>query len=288
MIAVLNENERKHTIATSVAAGVRCRLSRCRRMVACSICLILLSGGANAGNSVEELLGEAEEQMWLVGGILMLVLPPTLFEERQRERQLTEEEVQAALAKAAALLEQALEIDPNLDTAHQYLVAVHFRAKDFAKAEEYARAYWHRRPDETLGPYFLFLVYYVEKDWDALIELHDEALKTKGFQFNELCLAQGAALAWLHKGDLVKARQYADRAREVGPDDPGVLYIVGAIQKASGDQAGYVATVESLKDRDPDVEKRIQSILDYALSDNDDEDAQPDDQQPPESTWHAH
>jgi tetratricopeptide (TPR) repeat protein len=235
---------------------------------------VLLSGGCPQFNlneawvqgnrplpSTDQLLMEAEEQMWLAGGMARFVLLDERFSRREASPPLAQEDCKAALAEAAMLLKQALGRDPKLHIASLYLAAVYLRAEDLPTAVAYAQAYRRAQPDDELGVIILSMAYLAGQNWDAVLELADQLIVEGGAE-DEGYLAQYAAFACLHKKDLRKALEWATRAVDMDPEDPSGYYMLGAIQRLSGDEAGFAKTLAAAERLEPEAGAKIQAILD--------------------------
>ena len=89
-----------------------------------------------------------------------------------------------------------------------------------------------------------------EGDVDGAIADFEKALATGGGDAGPMVQAN-LARAWLQKGDLEKARSYADRALSADPANKGALLILSGIQMKEGDPAGAEESLRKALAIDP-------------------------------------
>jgi len=219
--------------------------------------------GSGGETDAAALVRDAEVLMWQVDGAANLVLRGERLMELQAAPPpdlKNAEELRASLARATVLLKRALEIDPDLHLARLYLAAVHLRAQTPLEAVKWAESYHEAEPDDDLAEIMLCTAYMAAEDWDALIRFCGQLLAQEGGGERE-DLAQLMAIAWQKKGEVEKAREWANRAIAMNPEALQSYYVLGAIQYLSKDEAGLEETRLKLREIGPTAEEGLTNLL---------------------------
>jgi len=91
-----------------------------------------------------------------------------------------------------------------------------------------------------------------EGDVDGAIADFEKALSTEGGDVGAM-VQVNLARAWMQKGDLEKARSYADRALSGDPGNKAALLILSGIQSKQGDSAGAEGSLRKALAIDPSL-----------------------------------
>ncbi|MGH7047264.1 MAG: XrtA/PEP-CTERM system TPR-repeat protein PrsT [Stellaceae bacterium] len=162
--------------------------------------------------------------------------------------------------EAVALLEKARAAKPSDDGLTTTLARIYARS-DPAKAEAFLTARLKTAPSDFAIGGALAALHLQDKNYDAAIAEYSKLLTARPDDAASL-----NNLAWLYqqKGDLVKARQLAERAVEAAPAAPQIDDTLGWILLAQGD-AGKAVTYLTAANVSAPTDPAIQYHLAVAL-----------------------
>jgi tetratricopeptide (TPR) repeat protein len=131
-------------------------------------------------------------------------------------------------SEAAAEFERAIELDPLLFDAHYYYARSCFKCGELQKALDLFRKAQRVRPEDYQPVYLEALVLTQLKQHDEAQLVYRRALKSTGKYMdlhpNEPRPYVLAAGALARLGEVERAKQWADRAISLAPDDDAILY----------------------------------------------------------------
>lgn len=141
--------------------------------------------------------------------------------------------------EAAASFHHALAIDQGLHEANFHYARFHYMRGNFEAAVQFFKRAAELKPDDYLSPVHLMSAYAslgnsTEIESWARVGLWraEQALKQNPENSGP---AHRGALAWAHLGDDQRAREWADRALAIDPDDVVAQYNVACVYSLIGD-----------------------------------------------------
>lgn len=143
-------------------------------------------------------------------------------------------------ADAAAEFERALELDPTLFDAYYYYARSCFKSGDLQKSLRLFRQAQSVRPDDYQAIYLEALVLMQLRGSNQARETYQRALEAGR---NHLALQPGDARAYVlgagafaRLGDTEHAKEWAERAMSLAPDDDAILYNAGCALAVVGEE----------------------------------------------------
>ena len=221
----------------------------------------------------QELLGAAERKMYRADGMARFWLPILGSAEGGREDlPAGPAESDAMFREAIQMLEEALELDPEMHRARFYLAVSHFMVRELEEAEAWAKSFLRAKPNDGEGLHLLTVIYSAGRQWRDLANLCEvavPALEATEAQadvvYNTSYFMSTAAIAYFRLGEMEAARKWAERSiasdTAIGIEDPDGYCILGAIQHATGDAEGLAKTRAILRGIDPKEEQRLDTII---------------------------
>lgn len=169
-------------------------------------------------------------------------------------------------ADAAAEFEQAIELDPTLFDAHYYYARSCFKGGDLEKSLRLFRQAQSARPDDYQAIYLEALVLMQLRGWNEAREVYQRGLDSsrKHLAVNPddaRAYVLGAG-AFARLGEIERAKEWANRAMSLAPDDDAILYNAGCALAVVGEEERALAALQRAIDaglaggdwipRDPD------------------------------------
>jgi len=169
---------------------------------------------------------------------------------------------QRQLDKAEKAFSTAIEKDKNLLSAYVFLAAIYRRQGNVAAAEKKYEEMIAARP-RALAPYMLLGLLREQRGKTAqAIEAYEQALKIKEDFFPAM-----NNLAWLlveHGGDLERARELAEGAKRLQPEDPRITDTLGWVYYKKNELAKALVYLREAADKladDPQVNYHLGMAL---------------------------
>ncbi|MET3649573.1 TPR end-of-group domain-containing protein [Phyllobacterium ifriqiyense] len=141
--------------------------------------------------------------------------------------------------EAAASFHHALAIDQGLHEANFHYARFHYMRGNFEAAVQFFKRAAELKPDDYLSPVHLMSAYAslgnsteIESWARVALWRAEQALKQNPENSGP---AHRGALAWAHLGDDQRAREWADRALAIDPDDVVAQYNVACVYALIGD-----------------------------------------------------
>ena len=143
-------------------------------------------------------------------------------------------------ADAAAEFERAIELDPTLFDAHYYYARSCFKGGDLEKSLRLFRQAQSVRPDDYQAVYLEALVLMQLRGWNEAREAYQRGLESsrKHLALNPhdaRAYVLGAG-AFARLGETQRAKEWADRAMSLAPDDDAILYNAGCALAVVGEE----------------------------------------------------
>ncbi len=172
-------------------------------------------------------------------------------------------------ADAAAEFEQAIDLDPTLFDAHYYYARSCFKGGDLEKSLRLFRQAQSVRPDDYQAVYLEALVLMQLRGWNEAREAYQRGLESsrKHLAFNPhdaRAYVLGAG-AFARLGETQRAKEWADRAMSLAPDDDAILYNAGCALAVVGEEERALDALQRAMDaglaggdwipQDPDWER---------------------------------
>ena len=141
---------------------------------------------------------------------------------------------------AAAEFERAIELDPTLFDAHYYYARSCFKGGDLEKSLRLFRRAQSVRPDDYQAIYLEALVLMQLRGWNEAREAYQRGLESsrKHLALNPhdaRAYVLGAG-AFARLGETQRAKEWADRAMSLAPDDDAILYNAGCALAVVGEE----------------------------------------------------
>ncbi|MBX4957790.1 tetratricopeptide repeat protein [Rhizobium lentis] len=152
--------------------------------------------------------------------------------------------------RAAAAFERALTLDPNLFEANFHYARFFFMHGNFAESVQYFTRAAEIRPDDYVSPIHLMSAYRSlgrpvdTENWARLGLLRAE--RALNLNPENSGPAHRGALALAHLGDAARARDWADRAIAIDPDDIVAQYNLACVYSVLGDVDQSIELLEKL------------------------------------------
>ena len=151
-------------------------------------------------------------------------------------------------ADAAAEFEQAIELDPTLFDAHYYYARSCFKGGDLEKSLRLFRQAQLVRPDDYQAIYLEALVLMQLRGWNEAREVYQRGLDSsrKHLAVNPddaRAYALGAG-AFARLGEIERAKEWANRALSLAPDDDAILYNAGCALAVVGEEERALAALQ--------------------------------------------
>ena len=143
-------------------------------------------------------------------------------------------------ADAAAEFERAIELDPTLFDAHYYYARSCFKGGDLEKSLRLFRQAQSVRPDDYQAVYLEALVLMQLRGWNEAREAYERGLESsrKHLALNPhdaRAYVLGAG-AFARLGETQRAKEWAERAMSLAPDDDAILYNAGCALAVVGEE----------------------------------------------------
>ena len=143
-------------------------------------------------------------------------------------------------ADAAAEFERAIELDPTLFDAHYYYARSCFKGGDLEKSLRLFRQAQSVRPDDYQAVYLEALVLMQLRGWNEAREAYQRGLESsrKHLALNPhdaRAYVLGAG-AFARLGETQRAKEWAERAMSIAPDDDAILYNAGCALAVVGEE----------------------------------------------------
>ena len=143
-------------------------------------------------------------------------------------------------ADAAAEFERAIELDPTLFDAHYYYARSCFKGGDLEKSLRLFRQAQSVRPDDYQAVYLEALVLMQLRGWNEAREAYQRGLESsrKHLALNPhdaRAYVLGAG-AFARLGETQRAKEWAERAMSLAPDDDAILYNAGCALAVVGEE----------------------------------------------------
>jgi len=143
-------------------------------------------------------------------------------------------------AAAAAEFERAIELDPTLFDAHYYYARSCFKGGDLEKSLRLFRQAQSVRPDDYQAVYLEALVLMQLRGWNEAREAYQRGLESsrKHLAVNPddaRAYVLGAG-AFARLGETERAKEWANRAMSLAPDDDAILYNAGCALAVVGEE----------------------------------------------------
>jgi adenylate cyclase len=142
-------------------------------------------------------------------------------------------------ADAAAEFERAIELDPTLFDAHYYYARSCFKNGDLEKSLRLFRQAQSVRPDDYQAVYLEALVLTQLRGWNEAREAYQRGLESS---HKHLALNPHDARAYVlgagacaRLGETQRAKEWAERAMSLAPDDDAILYNAGCALAVVGE-----------------------------------------------------
>src|SRR6266513_902786 len=143
-------------------------------------------------------------------------------------------------ADAAAEFERAIELDPTLFDAHYYYARSCFKSGDLEKSLSLFRQAQSVRPDDYQAGYLEALVWMQLRRWNESREAYQRALnagrKHLALQPDDARAYVLGAGAFARLGETQRAKEWAERAMSIAPDDDAILYNAGCALAVVGEE----------------------------------------------------
>ncbi len=141
---------------------------------------------------------------------------------------------------AAAEFERAIELDPTLFDAHYYYARSCFKGGDLEKSLRLFRRAQSVRPDDYQAIYLEALVLMQLRGWNEAREAYQRGLESsrKHLALNPhdaRAYVLGAG-AFARLGETQQAKEWAERAMSLAPDDDAILYNAGCALAVVGEE----------------------------------------------------
>ena len=158
--------------------------------------------------------------------------------------------------EAEAALQQALQLNPNLDIAYQLLIGLYYENGRFDDAVARLEEKLAKMPDDEKSRMLLAGLYEKKKDFPKARTAYEQILARKGDSF--IALNNLAYLLSEQFGDFVKAEEVAKKARAVNAENPLAIDTLGWILYRRGDYEGALNTLRENMARMAQLEARGQ------------------------------
>jgi adenylate cyclase len=142
-------------------------------------------------------------------------------------------------ADAAAEFERAIELDPTLFDAHYYYARSCFKNGDLEKSLRLFRQAQSVRPDDYQAVYLEALVLMQLRGWNEAREAYQRGLESS---HKHLAVNPHDARAYVlgagacaRLGETQRAKEWAERAMSLAPDDDAILYNAGCALAVVGE-----------------------------------------------------
>ena len=142
--------------------------------------------------------------------------------------------------KEAALLEKALEIQPDHSEALRHLVLARMRSDDAAKAVTAARHLYSLRPEDPDALYLLGAALANHSEWHAARPITEKLVAARDDATSRVMLG----MTLLNDGDIEGASQQIERALQQNPNELEAHYFKGVIARQRGDLRGAMKEME--------------------------------------------
>ena len=156
--------------------------------------------------------------------------------------------MEQSYADAAAEFERAIELDPTLFDAHYYYARSCFKSGDLEKSLHLFRQAQSVRPDDYQAVYLEALVLMQLRGWNEAREAYHRGLELSR---KHLALHPHDARAYVlgagafaRLGDTEHAKEWANRAMSLAPDDDAILYNAGCALAVVGEEGQALDALE--------------------------------------------
>jgi adenylate cyclase len=143
-------------------------------------------------------------------------------------------------ADAALEFERAIELDPTLFDAYYYYARSRFKSGDLEKSLHLFRRAQSVRPDDYQAVYLEALVLMQLRGWNEAREAYERGLESSrkhlALHPNDARAYVLGAGAFARLGQTVHAKEWAEHAISLAPDDDAILYNAGCALAVVGEE----------------------------------------------------